>query len=187
MSWCALLTRKFFEKNIFSLRWLSFGAHKSKKFQKKPIATSQKIAIFFSHFRALCQKKNANHYQNEITSHFSSTFSICLVTMGLRIRILISSWPPTAFRPSIRANVSWRTHWDSKGWSLTCTEPRQVSLRRNPTLFHTSTLADCLLNTLWHVLSLIFRGTLTEWLYSVMLALVSLTTTLLSLKGVSLG
>ena len=53
--------------------------------------------------------------------------------------------------------------------------------------FHTSTLADCLLNTLWHVLSLIFRGTLTEWLYSVMLALVSLTTTLLSLKGVSLG
>lgn len=38
------------------------------------------------------------------TSHFSLMCSICLVSMGLRTRTLISSLPPTCLRPSISCN-----------------------------------------------------------------------------------
>lgn len=98
--------------------------------------------------------------QKEMISHFSSTFSICLVTTGLRSRILISSWPPTARRPSISGNVSWSIHCDSSGCSLTPIDPTHTSLRKKPTLFQTSTLALDLLNTRWQLLSLMFKGIL---------------------------
>ena len=123
--------------------------------------------------------------QKEMINHFSSTFSICLVTTGLRSRILISSWPPTARRPSISGNVSWSTHCDSSGCSLTPIDPTHTSLRKKPTLFQTSTLALDLLNTRWQLLSLIFKGILMLKLYSGLLE--SLITPVFSLKGVSLG
>ena len=129
-----------------------------------------------------------NHQRNAITSHFSSTFSICLVPIGLRTLILISNWPPTAFRPSISGNVSWSSHFVSKGLSLICTDPTHTSLRKKPTLDHISTLAGWRpggLKSRQHDLSLRFRGTLTQWLYSGLL--VSFTTALLSLKGASFG
>ena len=120
-----------------------------------------------------------------MTSHFSSTFSICLVTIGFRIRILISTWPPIALRPSISAKLSCKTHDVSRACNLTCAVPSRVSLRRNPPLSQTSTFATFRLKILWQDLSFRLSGMMQVWLYSGLL--VSFTTTVRSLNGVSFG
>lgn len=136
------------------MNFLKDKAHKIKKdFQSqfhRPNTNFYESVFFFFCYAQLQHMTRRFHSS---TSHFSLSFTTCLVSIGFRIRIFTSNLPPTVFRPSINwkfkwnrrevkqkkvdhfklltSNESWISHVVSNGCSLTTAVPINVSDRRN--------------------------------------------------------